>query len=177
MSARTGSTREAAVLVPVYRDARHELTVVLIRRADAGAHGGQIAFPGGKRDTGDATALDTALREAHEEIGLRPGDVEVIAALDPVETHSTGFVIVPFLARIRRPEAWRLDPAEVEEVIEVRVRDLAELDAHGESLEHLGGAEPRRVPYFRVAGHRLWGASYRILQPLVPRLLAREWPL
>jgi hypothetical protein len=104
--------------------------------------------------------------------------VEVIATLDPVETHSTGFVIAPFLARIRRPEGWRLDPAEVEEVIEVRVRDLAGPEAHGESWERLAGTtEPRRVPYFRVAGHRLWGASYRILHPLVPRLMAHEWPL
>lgn len=170
--------REAAVLVPVYRDREGDLTLVMIRRADVGAHGGQIAFPGGKRDRGDATALETALREAREEIGLEPKDVAVIAALDRVETRSTGFVIAPFLARIRRPERWRPDPAEVEEVLEVRVRDLALPEARGESFETFpGSAEPSPIPFYRLAGHRLWGASYRIVHPLVPRLLSSEWPV
>jgi len=169
---------EAAVLVPIHRDAEGDLRVVLIRRADRGAHAGQIAFPGGRREPGDADALATALREAREEIGLEPSDARLIAALPVVTTRTTGFTIAPFLVEIRRPELWHPDPEEVAEVLDVKLVDLERLEAHGESLEHFSGwTEPRLVPFVRVGGHRLWGATHRILMPLIPRLLAGEWTL
>jgi 8-oxo-dGTP pyrophosphatase MutT (NUDIX family) len=168
--------REAAVLVPVYRDLEGELTLVLIRRSGTGLHGGHIGLPGGKWEPSDSTFLATALREAQEEIGLDPGAVQVIEALERVETRATGFAIAPFLASIRRPDRWRIDPREVEEVLEVRIRDLPQ--THGESWEQFEGwSEPRRIPFFRIGEHRLWGATYRIVEPLVPRLLKPEWPI
>jgi 8-oxo-dGTP pyrophosphatase MutT (NUDIX family) len=170
--------REAAVLVPIHRDADGDLRVVLIRRADRGAHAGQIAFPGGRREPGDADALATALREAHEEIGLEPHDVRVIEALPAVTTRSTGYTIAPFLVEIRRPDRWRPDPAEVAEVLDVKLADLERVEARGESLEQFSGwAEPRRVPFVWIGAHRLWGATHRILIPLIPRLRAGEWTL
>jgi 8-oxo-dGTP pyrophosphatase MutT (NUDIX family) len=90
--------REAAVLVPVYRRQDGELMVVLIRRPQGGAHGGQLALPGGQRDPTDADLAATALREANEELGLTADHVELLAALPVVETSTTGFRIAPFLA-------------------------------------------------------------------------------
>jgi 8-oxo-dGTP pyrophosphatase MutT (NUDIX family) len=167
---------EAAVLVPVHRDARGDLRVVLVRRTEGGVHGGQIAFPGGRRDPGDASDLDTALREAWEEIGLPPGNVEVLAALPTVDTRSTGYRIAPFLGRIVPPAAWAPAAAEVAEVLDIPLVDLARPDARGESLEQFPGwPAPMKIEFWNIGPHRLWGLTYRILSPLLPRLLSGEW--
>ena len=100
----------------------------------------------------------------------------MLATLSQIQTGSSGFVIAPFLARIRRLQVWRPDPAEVAEVFEVRVADLARPEGQGESLESWPSG-PRRIRYYRVGGHRLWGASHRILEPLLPRLLGGEWSI
>jgi 8-oxo-dGTP pyrophosphatase MutT (NUDIX family) len=169
---------DAAVLAPVFRDGHGDLRIVLVRRTEGGVHGGQLGLPGGRHAPGDASPLDTALREAHEEIGLPPESVQVLAALPVVETRTTGYRIAPFLGWITRPSAWRLAVTEIAEVFETRVADVVRPEARGEGLEQfLGWSSPERIEFFRVGPHRLWGASYRILRPLLPRLLAGEWPL
>lgn len=168
--------REAGVLVPVYRDRDGELRLVVILRTPGGVHGGQLAFPGGTRDPGDVSLLETALREAEEEIGLDRARARVLAALPMIETSTTGFRIAPFLARIDPPPAWRPSEREIAAVLELSVRDLVDPARHEESVEQFPGwPEPRRIGYYRVGEHRLWGASYRILNPLLPRLVAGEW--
>jgi 8-oxo-dGTP pyrophosphatase MutT (NUDIX family) len=169
---------DAAVLVPLFRDPAGELRVVLILRTEGGVHGGQIAFPGGRRDPGDASALDTALREAEEEVGLTRDLVQVLDALPVLETRSTGFRIEPFLARVTPPARWAPDSREVAEVIEAKVTDLAAPQAQGEvEMRFAGVREPQRVRFLRVGEARLWGVSYRILEPLLPRLLGAEFDL
>jgi 8-oxo-dGTP pyrophosphatase MutT (NUDIX family) len=169
---------EAAALVPVYRDAQGGLRLVLVRRAEGGAHGGQLALPGGKRDARDRSMLDTALREAWEEIGLASERIDVLAHLPPAETRTTGFCILPFLARIVPPAQWRPDPREVAEVIEVALADLTRPGAHAEELKQPPGwAEPRATPFYRVGPYQLWGVTYRVVDPLIPRLLAGEWDI
>jgi 8-oxo-dGTP pyrophosphatase MutT (NUDIX family) len=170
--------REAAVLVPVYRRQDGELMVVLVRRAQGGAHGGQLALPGGQRDPADADLAATALREAEEELGLAADRVELLAALPVVETRTTGFRIAPFLARLAGPVPWRRQEGEVAEVVEVPVADLARPEVGAEAVRAFPTwPAPRRVRLWRVGGHEVWGVTYRILEPLVPRLLAGEWPL
>jgi 8-oxo-dGTP pyrophosphatase MutT (NUDIX family) len=171
------STRldDAAVLAPVYRDPAGRLRMVFIRRTERGIHGGQIAFPGGKREAGDTTCLETALREAHEEIGLEPSRVRVLAELPVITTYSSGFRIHPFLASVR-PGTWRPQAAEVSEVLEVPVDDLVREDLRGESEERFPGRDaPVRIEFLRIGPHRLWGATWRIVRPLLPRLVAGEW--
>jgi len=168
--------REAAVLVPVYRDAAGGLRIVLVRRSETGIHGGQLAFPGGRREVRDRSLLETALREAEEEIGLAPAAVTVLAELPVVETITSNHRIAPFLAHIVPPARWRLQASEVAEVIEARVADLLDPEARGESIEHFPTwPRPRRIQFYRVGRHRLWGASYRIAEPLLARLAAGEW--
>lgn len=169
--------RPAAVLVPVYRDQDERLRIVLVRRtADGGPHSGQLALPGGKLEPGDRTLLDAALREAHEEIGIDPGRVNVLTALPEVDTQVSGFMIAPFLARIERPPAWRLSELEIAEVLDVAVEGLLRPGMHDASLERFAGRqEPVLISYYRVDRYRLWGATYRIVHPLLPRLMAGEW--
>jgi 8-oxo-dGTP pyrophosphatase MutT (NUDIX family) len=168
--------RDAAVLVPVYRDPEGALRLVLLRRAEGGLHGGQIALPGGKRDPGDASLRETAIREASEEIGLPAAAVEILADLPVLETRTTGFRIAPFLARIRPPASWVIAESEVAEVIVVRIEDLLAPGVHGDAIETFPTwKEPHRISFYRIGAHRLWGATYRILHPLLPRLVAGEW--
>lgn len=168
--------QEAAVLVPVYRSSGSDLRLVLVRRSGGGIHGGQLAFPGGKRDPGDQSLLDTALREAHEEIGLGAERIEILGHLPPVDTRTTGFRVFPFLGRVVRPNRWSYAEQEVAEIIEVNVSDLASPEAHGRAIEHLRHwPKPHEVAFYRVGPHRLWGLTYRIVHPLISRLLAGEW--
>jgi 8-oxo-dGTP pyrophosphatase MutT (NUDIX family) len=171
-------TREAAVLIPVYRAQDGALVVVLVRRAKGGVHGGQLALPGGQRDPGDAALATTALREAEEEIGLASDRVELLAALPVVKTQTTGFRIAPFLARLPAPAPWRRQEREIAEVVELRVADLARPEVRAEEVGDVPTwPAPRRIQLWRVGRHEVWGVTYRILEPLVPRLLAGEWPL
>lgn len=168
--------RESAVIVPVFRDAAGELRVLLVRRGERGVHGGQLAFPGGKRDPEDASLLATALRETREEVGLGPESIAVLAALPVIETFTTGFRITPFLARVVPPPTWQVQQPEIVEVLEVSLRHLADPATHAQEEWQLPEwPRPALVSFWRVGPHPLWGASYRILRPLVPRLLAGEW--
>lgn len=170
--------RESAVLVPVFRDAAGEATLVLVRRSSYGVHGGQLAFPGGKREPADASLLDTALRETEEEIGLPRAAISVLAAMPAVQTRSSGFHIAPYLARIAPPPTWRVQPTEIAEVLQVPLRHLADPAHAGQETWQLPGwPAPEVVPFWRVGPHHLWGATYRIVHALLPRLLAEEWEL
>jgi 8-oxo-dGTP pyrophosphatase MutT (NUDIX family) len=118
----------------------------------------------------------TALREALEETGLIPDHVAFLSDLAPVDTVTTGFRIYPFLARITLPASWRPQEGEIAEILEVRLRDLADSGAKGEMVTKAPSWQtPQRFPCYRVGHHRIWGATYRILAPLIPRLLAGEW--
>ena len=168
----------SAVLVPILRRADGVLRVMLVRRAEGGLHGGQLGFPGGKCEPADASPLATALREAQEEVGVDPGGVAILEELPAVDTLTTGYLIFPFLGRIAAPPAWHPRAEEIAEVLEVPAQDLVRPEARGEDIAHFPTwPAPRRVPFYQIGPHRLWGASYRILQPLLPRLLAGEWRL
>ncbi len=168
--------QEAAVLVPLYVCDEGEICLVLVRRSEKGVHGGEIALPGGKRIPSDDTLLDTALRETKEEIDLDADSIEIIEHLPIVETVTTGFRISPFLARIVPPKGWHIQEEEIAEVLEVKLSELAHPEAHGEETRHIPNwPGPDRFPFYRIGSYKLWGATYRILHPLIPRLMAEEW--
>ena len=170
--------RDSSVLVPVYRDEAGTSRLVLVRRAAGGIHGGQLAFPGGMIEADDPSPWHAALREAHEEIGLEPASAERLIDLPVVETRTSNFRISPFLARIQRPYYWRPAFREVAEVLEPAIADLVDPGAQGEAVEHFASwPAPQRVPFVRIGEHRLWGATYRIVEPLLARLHAGEWKL
>lgn len=169
---------DAAVLIPLYRGQDGDTRLVLLKRTEWGIHGGQIAFPGGKHTPEDRTMAETALRETQEEIGLEPGRIVILDELPVMVTMTSGFRIHPFLARIRRPASWRPDEREVAEILEVKLRDLAAPEAYGEEMWELPGWKERvRIEFFRIGGYKIWGATYRILSPLLPRLVTGEWPV
>jgi 8-oxo-dGTP pyrophosphatase MutT (NUDIX family) len=162
----------------VFRDAEGVLRILLLVRTDRGIHGGQIGLPGGRPEPGDRDLLATALREADEEVGLSPEDVDVVAALDPVETRETGWRVHPFLGRVPADVAWRPQPDEVARLLTPAVSMLGDPARRG--LHEFSSAYfpiPLEVEGIDVDGHVLWGMTLRMLDDLVPRLLAGEWEL
>ena len=167
---------DAAVLIPVYRSQDGELHIVMILRNPGGVHGGQIAFPGGKHDPEDETMLDTALREVREELGLIVERNNVLAELPMEQTQTTGYRVFPFLARIAVPDRWQIAEREIAEIVDVKLTDLTRRDAHDKMIGRFPTWEKaQQVSFYRIGEHRLWGLSYRILQPVLARLVAGEW--
>jgi 8-oxo-dGTP pyrophosphatase MutT (NUDIX family) len=160
----TLSLVDSAVLAPIYRVPQGRLRLVFIRRSPFGRHGGQIAFPGGRREPEDPDLLTTALREAEEEVGIEPSSVEILAALPVIETIGTGFRVAPFLGRLSGPPpTWRRQETEIDEIIEVPIDDLLRPEAHAVEYWQLPGwPEPREIPFYWLGQYKLWGATYKI---------------
>jgi 8-oxo-dGTP pyrophosphatase MutT (NUDIX family) len=167
------------VLVPVFRDREGDLRVVLVRRGSRGIHGGQLGFPGGKHERSDDSLLQTALREAEEETGLQREHVEILAPLQPRDTMTSGFRVHGYLARIAPPARWRLAPGEIAGVITPTVRALADPAArHKRELSFATWPASKLVECVPLHdGELLWGLTLRLLDPLLPRLLAGEWAI
>jgi 8-oxo-dGTP pyrophosphatase MutT (NUDIX family) len=136
-------------------------------------HAGQLAFPGGKPEPHDRDLLDTALREAWEEVGLPREQVTVLGRLTPVPT-PTGYMIVPFVGRVRGD--WRpvTVSGEVERVLTPSLRSLLDPEIH----RHAGHVQWRGRSYdlheFKIAEPPLWGATARMVWDLLQRIRGLE---
>ncbi len=161
----------AAVLVALYQQDQEAHLVLTRRRSDLRSHAGEISFPGGRRDAQDADLLETALREAEEEIGLPRGTATVIGELPATSTFVTNYLIHPFVATVPPGVAWELSPREVEAVLELAVgeirasRTVATLERRGITFQ---------TDAYVVGEHMIWGATARIVEHLLERL--REGP-
>jgi 8-oxo-dGTP pyrophosphatase MutT (NUDIX family) len=165
--------REAGVLLLLYPDGpdvQSELNTVLTRRTEyPGVHSGQISLPGGRRE-GSEMLQTTALREAEEEIGIWPESIEVIGRLSSLYTPPSNFCIHPFVAfNPVRPD-FRPDPKEVAELIEVPLGLLLNPATRQEEIWRFQNIGQRRVPFFDVFGHQVWGATAMILSEFLELL-------
>ncbi len=149
--------------MPLYKDG-DGLHVLLTRRSHGlPQHKGQIAFPGGERQPEDESLLATALRESNEEIGLRPRDVEVLGELDDTVTATSNYVVTPFVGLIPHPYSFRVNPAEIVELIPLPLSVLCDPSRFREELWERDG---RNLPiYFYTVGSTvIWGLTARILK-------------
>jgi 8-oxo-dGTP pyrophosphatase MutT (NUDIX family) len=167
--------RPAAVLVPLFPEAG-EARVVLTRRPQSmPSHRGEIAFPGGGRKEGDADLAATALREAEEEVGLAPADVEIVGRLDSLGPTVSGFLIAPFLGLLETRPVLHPDPREVDRIFDVPLSELLADGVHHEELWEFAG-RPRSIHVFQLDDETVWGATARILTRFLTALVGAPDP-
>lgn len=159
----------SAVLVPLYVQDGHLHAVFTRRREDLRRHPGEVSFPGGREDEEDADLKVTALREAQEEIGLRPEAVRLLGALQPTPTIATNYAVYPFVGLIEPGHVWVPSDREVAEILELKLADLRA--GHGRRRLIRRGV-PFRTDVYVVDDHLIWGATARILHDLLERLPA-----
>ena len=159
--------RLAAVLAPVVAHPAGLTMLLTLRASNLRAHSGQVAFPGGKIEPGE-TALETALREAHEEIGLEARFVEPLGWLDPYLT-GTGFRIAPLVALVEPGFALTLNPDEVEAAFETPLAFLMD-EANHAIHEREWAGKMRRFYAMPYHDRYIWGATAGMLRNLWERL-------
>lgn len=153
----------AAVLLPLFEKGGDYHLVFTKRTETVNYHKGQFSFPGGRPHPGDKSLLDTALREAWEEIGLPPKDAEVLGELDDIATYTTGFIISPFVATIPFSHKFTANPAEVDEIIEVPLPVLQDKRNLAEEMLNVGGRQTLQY-FYHYRDHVIYGATARIVK-------------
>jgi 8-oxo-dGTP pyrophosphatase MutT (NUDIX family) len=140
-----------------------EYCILLNKRTDeVEHHKGEISFPGGRKDAEDRTALDTALRETHEEMGIRVEDVEYLGEIDDFRTNS-GFLVNTYVGTIPYPYRFHPSEAEVAEVLEVPISTLTDVNMHRDEVRIVCGALASS-PTYSSGGHLIYGATARVLR-------------
>jgi 8-oxo-dGTP pyrophosphatase MutT (NUDIX family) len=151
--------RASAVLVPLFYNQGQYHVLLTERSEEVNFHKGQVCFPGGTREPSDSSLLQTALREAEEEIGLRAQDVEILGEFDDSLTLTSDYIISPFVAFIPHPYPLKADGREIREIFSVPLSFLMdEANFKQDSYEYV------------YDGHIIWGATARILKQLIDLL-------
>ncbi len=162
-----GEARDAAVLVPLFIEAREIWTLLTERSEDLPHHKSQIAFPGGGRELGE-DMWETALREAQEEVGLEPEEVLRLGELDQADTPS-GFRIVPCVGAIPEGFEPRVNEAEIADVFRLPLSALVNPTLVEDRAVTLNGVQ-RTLRIYHVGRRQIWGLTARILQNLLRRI-------
>ncbi len=160
---------KAAVLCLLYPQAS-DLHMVFIRRASHhnDKHSAQIAFPGGKVESSDNTIIDTALREANEEIGLDPNQVNIIGEITPLPIPVSRFKVFPVLGYTDQTPIFIPQLSEVDEILEFPIEmliDPGKVEKHRIKLS--SGQWIKNVPVYNINGHIIWGATAMILSEVI----------
>lgn len=163
----------AAVLVPLFgRDDRPHV-LFTERTHNLPRHKGEISFPGGRVDPEDATVLDAALRETHEEIGVSPQRVEVLGRLDDIIT-ITNYVISPYVGWLSMDEGLDVNPGEIEKVHEIELNRLMDPSVYECKRDYEFRGRPYPVHFFYMDEATVWGATAKILLQLLQEVFAWE---
>jgi len=161
--------RPAAVLLMLFeRDG--EPWLVFTKRTDhVEHHKGEISFPGGARDAEDADLEATAIRETVEELGVEEPLITIVGRMDEVPTFVTGYNVTPYVAVIPEPHSYRPSPAEIDEVIELPVSELARIGKRDVVVRR---GFPVETNVFDTRGHFIWGFTGGVLRTFLDEV----WP-
>lgn len=166
---RSGNPRLAGVLVLLFPDDEQGLSLVLMQRNEyPGVHSGQISLPGGRQED-DESLLQTALREANEEVGAPLEDIKLLGSLTSIYIPPSDFEVHPFVGYVPYHPQWVPEPGEVMAIIEMPLASLLD-----DSLKQIKEIDVQgfviKAPFYDVGGHQVWGATAIILAELEGRL-------
>jgi 8-oxo-dGTP pyrophosphatase MutT (NUDIX family) len=161
--------RPAAVLLMLFERDGEPWLVFTKRTQHVQHHKGEISFPGGARDDEDADIERTAVRETVEELGVDPSAIHVAGRLDEIPTYVTGYNVTPFVAVVPEQHSYRPSDAEIEEVIELPVDELARVGRRDVIVRR---GFPIETNVFETRGHFIWGLTGAILR----QFLDEVWP-
>ncbi|GAB2773135.1 CoA pyrophosphatase [Rhabdobacter roseus] len=159
-------TRKSAVLILFYPYQGEVYLPLILRPAYDGVHSGQMAFPGGRYERTDESLIRTALREAQEEIGIRLTDVKVLGQLTELFIPPSNFYVLPVVATMPYRPDFYPDPREVEQVLEVKFREMSDKSIIGESEIQVRGV-PIQAPHYLVQSYKVWGATAMMISELI----------
>lgn len=159
-------TRQGGVLALLYPiDGRIHLALIL-RPTYSGVHSGQVGFPGGGREENDADLAETALREAHEEVGIDPAQVLVLGQLTPIYVFASNYLVQPVVGWTAQRPSFHPDPYEVALLIEASLDELMDDGNRRDETWQLRGRSVE-VPYYLIQGQTIWGATAMMLSELL----------
>lgn len=162
----TGDANPSGVLIPLYPDTTGELNVILTLRTGHIRHAGQISFPGGRSEINEEL-IDTALRETHEEIGVRPEKISVACSITPLYLYRSNSRITPFVGFMDQKPRITLNPNEVKEAFNVPLNQLMDDNNLKRETWDLNQRKVK-VPYWDIHPTTpLWGATAMILSELL----------
>lgn len=160
-TASRGKSVDAAVLICLWFRNSRIYTVLIKRNTYNGPHSGQISFPGGKREAGDKTLAETALRETFEEVGLKKEEVQLLGSLTELDIPVSGFRVFPFVGYLPSIPRFHPDPSEVVEIIETDLRALH--NARTLTMTYTKEGQKHSAPYYPLGTYKLWGATAMIM--------------
>lgn len=169
---RAGKPREGAVLLLLFQRENKPHFVLTRRREDLAAHAGQISLPGGRREDGESLQ-EAAVREAYEEIGINPQTVTILGGLTPLYISPSDFEVHPFVGWYAERPAYVPQLSEVAEIIEAPLARILDEGARREETWQRNDVT-MQVPYFSIAGHKVWGATAMVLSEFAERLRAQR---
>lgn len=162
----------AAVLVPLFKKGE-DCHLLFTKRSDqVKYHKGEISFPGGVVDEEDLELISTAIREAHEEIGLRECDIQIVGVLDDIVT-ITEFIVTPIIGLFPYPYPFKVSEMEIAELIEVPLPSLLDGNCFSER-EIFRGGQKEIVYAYQYGKHMIWGATARILKQFLDLITSPE---
>lgn len=153
------NAREAGVMILIYIDKNKKSNILLTQRANyKGIHGGQISFPGGKKETLDVNLQETALRETFEEVGILSSDIHVIKQLTSVYIPPSNFVVNPYIGIINKVPCFKINN-EVDKLIHLPIEILL----NPTTLSNFKSSTATSIPCFNYKAYNIWGATAMIL--------------
>jgi 8-oxo-dGTP pyrophosphatase MutT (NUDIX family) len=159
--------QNAAVSIVIIPSEKEELGILLIKRPEYdGHHSGQISFPGGKEEHEDEDLLQTAIRETHEEIGIKINRDSPLGSLTPLYIPVSGFMVHPYVFFEYGMKEFRIDPNEVEYIIHLPIKELMD-DSIVKTTRIEIGNRIITTPYFNIEGEIVWGATAMMLSEFV----------